>query len=259
MALGKLDGKIAIVTGGAKGIGRAFCERYVQEGARVAIADINIAAAQDLAQNLGPDAIAVAVDVSDQGSIDAMLATVRSKWGTPHILVNNAAIFGLAPITEITRDQWSSIFSINVEGLFFTMQTVAKAMIKDGVRGAIINMSSQAGRRGEALVATYCASKAAVISLTQSAGLDLIKQGIRVNGIAPGVIDTPMWNEVDALFAKYEEREIGEKKWIVGREVPYGRMGHPNDLAGAAVFLASDDAEYIVSQTLNVDGGNWMS
>lgn len=257
--MAKLAGKIAIVTGGAKGIGRAFCERYATEGARVAVADIDIAQAEKVAADIGTDAFAVQVDVSDQNSIDAMLAAVRAKWGTPDILVNNAAIFSLAPITEITREQWAPIFSVNVEGLFFTMQTVAKAMIEDGVKGAIINMSSQAGRRGEALVASYCASKAAVISLTQSAGLDLIKQGIRVNGIAPGVIDTPMWDEVDALFAKYEGREIGEKKRVVGEEVPYGRMGHPDDLAGAAVFLASDDAEYIVAQTLNVDGGNWMS
>lgn len=114
-------------------------------------------------------------------------------------------------------------------------------------------------RRGEALVGVYCASKAAVISLTQSTGLGLIRQGVRVNAIAPGVVDTPMWTEVDALFARYEKRPISEKKRLVGEAVPYGRMGRPEDLAGAAVFLASDDAEYVVAQTLNVDGGNWMS
>jgi D-sorbitol dehydrogenase (acceptor) len=109
------------------------------------------------------------------------------------------------------------------------------------------------------LVAVYCASKAAVISLTQSAGLALIKHKINVNGISPGVVDTPMWDEVDALFAAYENRSIGEKKRLVGEAVPYGRMGLPADLAGAAVFLASGDSDYIVAQTLNVDGGNWMS
>ena len=119
--------------------------------------------------------------------------------------------------------------------------------------------SSQAGRRGEALVSVYCATKAAVISLTQSAGLDLIGYRINVNGIAPGVIDTPMWDRVDALFAKHENRPIGEKKRLVGEAVPYGRMGVPEDQTGAAVFLASADSDYIVAQTLNVDGGNWMS
>ena len=120
-------------------------------------------------------------------------------------------------------------------------------------------LSSQAGRRGEANVAVYCATKAAVISITQSLALELIKYGINVNGIAPGVVDTPMWDQVDALGATYENRPIGEKKRLVGEAVPYGRMGLPQDLAGAAVFLASADSDYVVAQTLNVDGGNWMS
>ena len=132
-------------------------------------------------------------------------------------------------------------------------------MVDQGRGGKIVNFASQAGRRGEALVAVYCASKAAVISLTQSAGLDLIRHRINVNGIAPGVIDTPMWDQVDALFANYEKLPLGEKKRQVGLAVPYGRMGRPEDMVGAAVFLASADADYIVAQTLNVDGGNWMS
>lgn len=120
-------------------------------------------------------------------------------------------------------------------------------------------MASQAGRRGEALVGLYCATKAAVISLTQSAGLNLIKHGINVNGIAPGVVDTPMWDEVDAAFAKYEHLALGEKKRQVGLAVPAGRMGQPDDFRGVVVFLASSDSDYIVAQTFNVDGGNWMS
>ena len=151
------------------------------------------------------------------------------------------------------------MFAVNVKGLFFTLQAVAKRMIAQGSGGKIINMASQAGRRGEALVSIYCASKAAVISLTQSAGLDLIKHRINVNGIAPGVVDTPMWEHVDSLFAKYEHRPLGEKKRLVGEAVPFGRMGLPEDHTGAAVFLASSDADYVVAQTLNVDGGNWMS
>jgi len=146
-----------------------------------------------------------------------------------------------------------------VKGLFFTLQGVARHMVERGQGGKIINMASQAGRRGEALVSVYCATKAAVISLTQSAGLDLIKHRINVNGIAPGVVDTPMWDRVDALFARYEGLQPGEKKSAVGKAVPLGRMGRPDDIAGAAVFLASDEAAYITAQTLNVDGGNVMS
>jgi D-sorbitol dehydrogenase (acceptor) len=120
-------------------------------------------------------------------------------------------------------------------------------------------MASQAGRRGEALVGVYCATKAAVISLTQSAGLNLIQHGINVNAIAPGVVDGEHWDHVDAMFAKYEKRPLGEKKRIVGEGVPFGRMATPDDLSGMAVFLASQESNYIVSQTYNVDGGQWMS
>jgi D-sorbitol dehydrogenase (acceptor) len=127
------------------------------------------------------------------------------------------------------------------------------------VKGSVINLASQAGRRGEALVSHYCATKAAVISYTQSAALAVAPHGIRVNGIAPGVVDTPMWGHVDALFAKHENLAPGEKKIAVGLAVPLGRMGSPSDIAGAAIFLASDEAGYITAQTLNVDGGNVMS
>jgi NAD(P)-dependent dehydrogenase (short-subunit alcohol dehydrogenase family) len=132
-------------------------------------------------------------------------------------------------------------------------------MVDAGRPGSIINLASQAGRRGEALVAHYCASKAAVISYTQSAALAMAPHGIRVNGIAPGVVDTPMWGHVDSLFARYEGLQPGEKKRAVGLAVPLGRMGTPSDIAGAAVFLASDDSAYITAQTLNVDGGSVMS
>lgn len=257
--MGKLQGQIAIVTGGAKGIGRAISARYAREGAKVAIADIDMAAATQAAAEIGIGTVAVHLDVTQKPSIDAMVGQVKAELGSPTILVNNAAIFSLAPVEEVTRKDFAAIFSVNVEGLFFTLQTVAKEMISAGTRGAIVNMASQAGRRGEALVSAYCASKAAVISLTQSAGLGLIKHGINVNGIAPGVVETDMWEEVDALFARYENLEPGQKKKMVGDAVPYGRMGRPDDLVGAAVFLASDDADYIVAQTLNVDGGNWMS
>jgi NAD(P)-dependent dehydrogenase (short-subunit alcohol dehydrogenase family) len=143
--------------------------------------------------------------------------------------------------------------------MFFVMQKVLARMVAQGTRGAVINMSSQAGRRGEALVSHYCASKAAVISYTQSAALAMAPHQIRVNSISPGVIDTPMWAGVDALFARYEQLPIGEKKRRVGLDVPLGYMGAPQDIAGPAVFLASDESSYVTAQTLNVDGGTVMS
>jgi D-sorbitol dehydrogenase (acceptor) len=255
----RLDGKAAIITGAARGIGKAFAKAYVQEGATVAIADINVAAAERTAAALGPRTYALQLDVTDQTSIEAAVKTVTQKSGGIDILINNAALFDLAPIDEITRESYDRLFSVNVAGTLFMLQAVARSMIARQKGGKIINMASQAGRRGEPLVAVYCATKAAVISLTQSAGLNLIQYGINVNAIAPGVVDGEHWDGVDALFAKYENRPIGEKKRLVGDAVPFGRMGTAEDLTGMAVFLASAEADYIVAQTYNVDGGNWMS
>lgn len=257
--MGRLEGRSAMVTGAARGIGLAFAQAYVREGATVAIADIDLARAQASARAIGPDAYAVELDVTSQASIDAAVHAVEQRAGGIDILVNNAALFDLAPIVDITRESYDRLFCVNVAGTLFTLQAAARSMIARGRGGRIINMASQAGRRGEALVAVYCATKAAIISLTQSAGLDLIRHGINVNAIAPGVVDGEHWDHVDALFARYEELEPGEKKEQVGRAVPYGRMGTAADLTGMAVFLASDEAEYIVAQTYNVDGGNWMS
>ncbi len=256
---GRLQGKSALITGSARGIGRAFAEAYIREGATVAIADINLERATETAQALGAAAYAVQMDVTSQTSIDAAIRTVEEKTGGLDILINNAALFDLAPIVEITRESFDRLYAINVAGTLFTLQAAAKSMIARGKGGKIINMASQAGRRGEALVAVYCSTKAAVISLTQSAGLDLIKHGINVNAIAPGVVDGEHWDGVDAHFAKYENRPLGEKKRLVGEAVPFGRMGRAEDLTGMAIFLASHEADYIVAQTYNVDGGNWMS
>lgn len=255
----RLEGKSALITGSARGIGRAFAEAYVSEGATVAIGDINLEAAEKTAAEIGAKAYAVKLDVTDLASIEAAVKAVETRAGGLDILINNAALFDLAPIVEISKASYDRLFSVNVAGTLFMLQAAARSMIASGRGGKIINMASQAGRRGEALVAVYCASKAAVISLTQSAGLDLIKHRINVNAIAPGVVDGEHWDHVDALFAKYENRPKGEKKGLVGEAVPYGRMGTAQDLTGMAVFLASDDAEYIVAQTYNVDGGQWMS
>jgi NAD(P)-dependent dehydrogenase (short-subunit alcohol dehydrogenase family) len=253
----RLAGKTALITGAARGIGLAFAQAYLREGAGVIIADI--VGAEQAAAGLGANALGIRMDVTDQASIDAGVARAAEWGGGIDILLNNAAIFDLAPILDITRESYARVFDINVAGTLFPLQAVARVMIAQGRGGKIINMASQAGRRGEALVGVYCASKAAVISLTQSAGLDLIRHRINVNGIAPGVIDTPMWDQVDSLFAHYENKPLGQKKKEVGLAVPYGRMGRPEDMTGMAVFLASADSDYIVAQTYNVDGGNWMS
>ncbi|OYX25671.1 MAG: sorbitol dehydrogenase [Rhodobacterales bacterium 32-66-7] len=213
----RLVGKSALITGAARGIGLAFAKAYLAEGAEVAIADINLAAATQAAAGLGPRAHAIALDVTRQDSIDAGFAEAIARMGKLDILINNAALFSAAPIVDISRADH------------------------------------------EGLVAVYCATKAAVISLTQSAGLDLIRHGINVNAIAPGVVDGEHWDGVDAFFARYEGKAPGQKKREVGAAVPFGRMGTAEDLNGMAIFLATPEAKYIVAQCFGVDGGNWMA
>lgn len=255
----RLDGKSALITGAARGIGFGFADAFIAEGARVAVADIDLDAAQAAAAHLGDGAYAVQMDVSDQASIDAAIARVVDHAGCLDILVNNAALFDAAETVDITRARYDKLFAVNVSGTLFTMQAAAKQMIAQGHGGKIINMASQAGRRGEPLVLVYCATKAAVISMTQSAGLNLIDHGINVNAIAPGVVDGEHWVHVDSMFAKLEGKAPGQKKAEVEAGVPAGRFAVPKDLSGMAVFLASSEADYIVSQTYNVDGGQWMS
>ena len=255
----RLDGKSALITGAARGIGAAFARAYVREGASVAIGDVAFDRAGETAAEIGPGAYAVRLDVTDQASIDDAVAAVVKRAGRLDILVNNAGVYDIAPIVEIGRDSYERLFRINVGGTLFCMQAAARQMIAQGGGGRIINMASQAGRRGESLAAVYCATKAAVISLTQSAALNLIRHRINVNAISPGVVEGELWDSIDALYAKHENRPLGEMKRAVGEGVPYGRMGTAEDLAGMAVFLASQDAEYILGQTYNVDGGQWFS
>jgi NAD(P)-dependent dehydrogenase (short-subunit alcohol dehydrogenase family) len=259
----RLQGKHALLTGAAGGIGLAVATAYLQAGAHCTVADIGAQPTPELAALIAshPDKLRyIPTDVTQSAQIDALIAAASARFGSITTLFNNAAVFDMAPLLESNEAMYDKIFAVNVKGAFFVMQKVLAHMVAQGVQGgAVVNMASQAGRRGEALVSHYCASKAAVISYTQSAALAMAPHKIRVNGIAPGVIATPMWKNVDALFAKYENLPLGEKKKRVGEAVPLGYMGDPTDICGAAVFLVSDEAAYITAQTLNVDGGNVMS
>ena len=188
----RLPGKSALITGAARGIGLAFAERYVEEGARVAIADIDIERAQAAAASLGHQAIAVEIDVTKQDSIDQTVAATAGAFGGIDILINNAAIFTAAPIVEIDRHDFNLAFDINVAGSLFTLQAVAKHMIDRGKGGKIINMASQAGRRGEPLVGVYCATKAAFEAILQVYAAENAEALLKVNIIDPGPIRTGM-------------------------------------------------------------------
>lgn len=261
-SLYRLEGRHALLTGVAGGIGLSVLQAYLEEGAHCTAVDLGpspSAEIQQLQERFASTLHYVPANVSSTESVGVLMKSATEKFGPVQILFNNAATFTMGPLLEQSPEDYDFVFNVNVKGMFVVMQAVLKEMVAHKIQGSIINMASQAGRRGEALVAHYCASKAAVISYTQSAALAMAAHQIRVNGIAPGVIDTPMWGKVDALFAKYEGLEVGQKKREVGLAVPLGRMGKPEDLNGAAVFLASDESRYITAQTLNVDGGNWMS
>lgn len=258
----RLENRHALLTGAGGGIGLAVLLAYLREGARCTVLELPAQPSAEFLAAIEPWADRVhyiSADIAQTAQIEAALTVAENRFGTVNVLFNNAAMFDLAPLLDSSEASFDKLFAVNVKGLFFTMQKVLARLVSAGQTGAVINMASQAGRRGEALVSHYCATKAAVISYTQSAALAMAPHGIRVNAIAPGVIDTPMWAQVDALFAKYENLPIGEKKRRVGLAVPLGFMGAPQDVAGAAVFLASDEARYITAQTLNVDGGNVMS
>ena len=258
----RLLNRHAVLTGAGGGIGAAVTAAYLREGARCSVIDLPAEASdeiQGLAAQYPGQINYIAANVTKSADIDRLVQEASDAFGPIHVLYNNAAIFDMAPLLESDEAMYDKMFAVNVKGAFFVMQKVVAHMVAHNTRGAVVNMASQAGRRGEALVSHYCATKAAIISYTQSAALAMAPHHIRVNGIAPGVIATPMWKHVDALFAKYENLPLGEKKKQVGLAVPLGYMGDPTDICGAAVFLASDEASYITAQTLNVDGGNVMS
>lgn len=242
-----LTGKVAFVTGASGGIGAATVAHFAALGATVY--------ATDIADSFDGPATYRRINLLDPGDLDACCAWIAAV--KPDILFNNAAIFDMGSVLDSgDLAQYDRLFGVNVRAFYAVMQAAAKSMVAQGQKGSIINMASQAGHRGEALVAHYCATKAAVISYTQSAALALAPHKVRVNAISPGVIDTPMWASVDALFAKFEGKAIGQKKREVGLAVPLGHMGAPEDVARAAVFLACDQSAYMTAQTIGVDGGN---
>lgn len=255
---GNLVGKLAVVTGGASGIGRAIAEEAARAGARVIVADRAAGAARDAAEAIA-GARPCELDVTRSESVTAAAEAILAEHGAVDVLFNCAAIWEMEPFLDTSEGSFDRLFDVNVKGLYFTQQAFARGMVERGTRGCIVNIASQAGRRGECASPVYAATKACVISITQSAALALVGHGIRVNAIAPGCVDTPMWQKVDAAFAERDGIAPGEKTRQVLNGIPMGRLADPADVASVAVFLASDRAGYVTGQTLNVDGGSFLS
>ena len=252
---GRHDGKVALVTGGANGIGRGCVERFAADGASVIIADIDMDEARAVEARCGDKVAAVECDVRDEAQCDAATAEAVRRFGRLDFMVNNAGYIIYSPVVETHADDWRRIIDVNITGIFLSMKAGAKRLIEQGEGGVIINASSGGGRHGVPNFSAYCSSKAAIIMMSQAASGELAAHRIRVNCYTPGHVETPM------MFGLLDT--IGEKQGMTRDEaydmlqntVPWGRWGQPSDVAGAVSWLCSDDAEYITGQCIGMNGG----
>jgi len=261
--MGTLDGKIALVTGGARGIGRAIALRFAREGADVAVADMNVAGARSVAGEIeaaGRRALAIGVDVRELAQIRNMVGQAVGTFGRIDVLANNAGVVRVERLLDVTEEHWDLVLGVNTKAVFFVMQAVARQMKdqepgSDGLRGRIINTASIAAKPGgRPMFAPYAASKAAVLSLTQSGAVGLAPD-VTVNCVCPGIVDTAMWAQIDAEWNELEGFAEGEAWRRRVAAIPLGRPEVPDDVAGMFAFLAGPDAVYITGQPFTVDGG----
>jgi len=244
-----MNGKVAIVTGAARGIGRAIALRFGQEGASVAVVDLREAEGHEtvrLIEAAGSQAMFIHTDVSDQDQVQAMVDTVVKQWGAIHILVNNAGICPFEDFLEMSEDLWDQVLDVNLKGYFLCSQAVAKVMVEQGVKGRIIAVSSISSEFGGSSQAHYCASKAGINLLVKSMAISLGPHGIACNAVLPGTVETDI--NRDAL-ADPAARDYWSKR------APLGRLGQPEDIAGPVLFFASDDSAWCTGSMLVVDGG----
>jgi sorbitol-6-phosphate 2-dehydrogenase len=254
----RLEGRVAIVTGGAQGIGKALAQRLNKEGCKLVVADINIEALNNTVADLS-DAVAVQADVTNEAQVNAMVDTAVETFGKLDIMVSNAGILIAKPITEFAQSDWEKVIDVNLVGYFLCAKAAAKAMIPNR-SGNIIQINSKSGKKGSYKNSAYIASKFGGIGLTQSLALELAEYNIRVNAICPGnLLDSPLWT--DSLTQQYganrgmDEQEI---RAFYDAKVPLGRTCSYDDVANVMTFLASDEASYMTGQAINVAGGEEM-
>ena len=248
-------GKTAVVTGGANGIGRGIVERLHADGANVVIADIDMVAATSLSDALGANAVAIETDVRDEGALASCVSQTVEQFGALDIMVNNAGYIMFSPIVETAADDWRRMMDVNINGIFLGMKAGAQQMIAQGKGGAIINASSGGGRKGVPNFAHYCATKAAVIMMSQAAAGEMAPHRIRVNCYTPGHVETPMMSGLLDKIAGTQGTSRDEAYQALEDEVPWGRWGKVEDVAAAVSWLSCNDAEYITGQCIAMNGG----
>ena len=257
----RLVGKSAIVTGAGRGIGKVTALRFAREGADVLVPDLDPATSEQTAgeiRSLGRTGIPMQMDVTRMGDIQRMVDIALRAFGKIDILVNNAGIVIVRDLLGLTEAEWDRTMDVNAKAAFFCLQAVAREMIKRR-SGVILNASSISGRVGRPMLVDYCASKFAVIAITQSAAVYLARYGVRVNAVAPGIVDTDMWEQIDREWGALEGKPPGEMKRTRVAAIPMRRIETPEDVANLYTFLASDEAGYITGQTVNVCGGLQMN
>ncbi|TAK22114.1 MAG: glucose 1-dehydrogenase [Chloroflexota bacterium] len=257
----RLDGKVALVTGAGRGIGRAIALRLAQEGADVVIADLDEASAKAVAveaMGIGRRALGIAADVTEAAAIGDLVARATSDVGEIDILVNNAGINIIAPFLELTEKQWDALFDINIKSYWLCAKAVAPRMIARGQGGKIINAASRAGKTPSRLSPTgaYATTKHAVIGFTRALAFELAPHRINVNAYCPGVVDTPMWDLIDSEVARRTGAPPGSTKARAIAEIPLGRVQVPEDVANLVAFLASSQSDYMTGQAINITGGS---
>lgn len=256
-----LEGKVAIVTGAARGIGRAIALRLAGEGACVVVADVNEAGARGVAAEIeaaGGTSLALLVDVSRKVDAERMTHETVARFGRIDILVNNAGVGAVAPLMDTDEATWDRLMNVNAKGLLLCSQAAARQMIVQGQGGRIINNASGAGKIApgkDTPLGAYAASKHAAVALTKQMGLELSSHNILVNCVCGGIVDTEMWDQIDREVAGLENAPVGSVRARAVASIPLGRIQRPEDIAGLVAFLASDDACYITAQALNVCGG----
>jgi NAD(P)-dependent dehydrogenase (short-subunit alcohol dehydrogenase family) len=255
MSSGQLAGKVALVTGGASGIGAGVARVFASEGAHVVIGDLDVEAAKRLAANLNNDghhATGVRLDVTSRTEIDRAVGEIESVIGPFDVLVNNAGISTVRDFLEIDDNDWDSMMNVNVKGALLTTQRLLPGMISR-TSGRIINISSMAGKQGLPRLAHYCATKFAVIGMTQSLAFEVAPYNVTVNAVCPGVVRTPLWDDVEKGILNDLDGENGWQAFVSG--IPLGRPQSPEDMGLACLFLASDAGANITGESLNVSGG----